>query len=110
MSSKRKDAYVANASDEKQVKAGAAKERIGRERELEDIQAVMELEAGRRFVWRLLAQCGTFASVSCPNYGETYYASGKQDVGHFIMSELAEADEMILGKLMMENYRGEINV
>lgn len=107
MKKNHESAFVKNAADEKQVKQSVHREKIGRDQELEDIQAVMQIEAGRRFIWRLLARCGTFGSVSRPNYGETYYVSGQQDIGHFIMGELAEADEMILGKLMMENYKGD---
>lgn len=105
----KKDAYVKNASDEKQVKRSSAMEKIGRDQELDDVKAVMGTECGRRFVWRLLEKCETFGSVARPNYGDTYYVSGKQDVGHYVMAEIAEADEMVLGKLMIENFNKGAN-
>lgn len=103
-------AYVGNAADENQVKRGKIKEKIGRDQQLDDVRAVMSTDAGRRFMWRVLEKCSTFGSVNCPSGSQTYYRAGQQDIGHFLLGEIADADELILGKLLMENYKGELNV
>lgn len=105
--SNKTEAYVKNATDEKQISKARGQQKMDRDRELDDIKELMSLNSGRRFIWRLLCQCKTFGSVRCPSGSDTYYSAGQQDIGHFLLSELAQADEMILGKLMMENYKGE---
>lgn len=110
MSKKNQEAFVKNAADEKQVKKAESKENIKRTKELNDIRDVMSTDSGRRLMWRILEKCQTFGSVNRASGSQTYYCAGQQDVGHFLMGELASADELILGKLLMENYKGEINV
>lgn len=93
---------MANASSEKQVKKMASKEeRLGHQ-EAEDIKAVMSSVHGRRFVWRLLSHCKAFASVFHPSGSQTYYNSGMQDVGHFILSEVTKADQKKYFEMQIE--------
>lgn len=47
-------ALVKNAADEEQVRQAGTREKFGRERELNDLRAVMQTVEGRRLVWRLL--------------------------------------------------------
>ena len=103
-------AQVKNAASEKQVKNADKHQKFDRDVQLEDIKEVLRSHAGRRFVWRILEKCGTFNSI-WHSSAAIHYNSGQQDIGHFIMSEIAESGEEQLFKLMAENYnKGELNV
>ena len=97
-----REALVRNGSDKNQVKAAAGKEKRIREKELKDISSVLETKEGRRFVWRMLEHCKTFGSVM-KGSAWTNYCSGQQDVGHYIMAEVVEADPEYLFLMMREN-------
>ena len=93
---------VQNAADRKQVTDAKEKERGKREQDLNDLITVLNTKEGRRVLWRLLEHCGVFSSVFDPS-ARIYRNSGKQDVGHFIMSEISEADQEFLFVMMKEN-------
>ncbi len=76
-----------------------------RQQEINDIRTVLSNISGRRFVWRLLETCRTFNTIFSRETSVMSYNSGQQDVGHFVMSEIAEADENLLLKLMRENKK-----
>ena len=81
-----------------------------RAQEKSDIKTVLSTASGQRFVWRLLEYCSTFSSVFNENQLWMANNSGKQDVGHFIMSEIGKADERLLFKMMKANmHKGEEN-
>lgn len=102
--------YVQNASSEKQVKAAGAKVERRRNKELGDLQQVLARPEGRRVIWRILEHCQTFGSIWHAS-AAIHYNAGKQDVGHFIMSEIAESGNENLFQLMKENYnQGELDV
>lgn len=97
---------VKNAADRDQTKsAGTKAERI-RNDELKDLREVLSTESGKRFVWRLLSHCKTFESIWEPS-ARIHYLAGIQDVGHFIMAEVAEADERFLIEMMKEKINKE---
>lgn len=62
---------VKNAGDAEQVKGAREKEKLGRERELDDLRQVLALAAGRRLVWRLLTEAGIEGSRRYAAGGET---------------------------------------
>lgn len=78
-----------------------------RKQELNDIKTVLSNASGRRLLWRLMSHCKTFSSIYSEVPQRMSYQSGKQDVGHYIMSEIAEADENLLFKLMKDNKAKE---
>lgn len=93
---------VQNASNKKQVKAATQKEKRVRDRELEDLRAVLLSREGRRFVWRLLSFCKVFGTVFHSSGSQVYYNAGQQDVGHFVLSEVTAVDENKLIEMMRE--------
>ncbi len=97
-----KKALVGNAGDEEQVAQAKGKERRVRQNQLNDVRTVLETEAGRRFVWRLLEECKAFASVKANDDSTTNYNAGKQDIGHYVMTELLEARPNALIEMMTE--------
>ena len=83
---------------------------LQRAEEIRDLRKVLDTTFGRKVLWRLLEECKTFSTVMTGN-SWTHYNAGKQDLGHFLMSEIVEADEEYLFKMMKENkVKGETNV
>lgn len=93
-----------NVADPAQVKNAEKKILSQRDQELNDLKSVLNLPYGRRFIWRLLSTCKTFASVWHPS-ALIHYQAGQQDIGHFLMSEIAEADQELLFLMMKENQK-----
>lgn len=92
---------VKNAADEGQVKSASQKVKMKRDEELRDLRVVLSTIEGRRFVWKLLSHCKVFESVWHPS-ALIHHNSGKQDVGHFVMAEVVEANEKALLQMMQE--------
>lgn len=99
-------ALVGNAASKKQVTKAGRKEELSRDGELNDIRAVLSTAEGQRFIWRLMEKCKTFNSIWVSN-AAIHYNSGQQDIGHFIMSEIVEADEQLLFNLMKSNMKNK---
>ena len=101
-----KKSLVKNAADHKQVKEATKKEKSKRHCELKDLALVLREPYGRRVLWRLLSKCQTFGSIWEPS-AKIHYNAGQQDLGHFIMAEIEEADQDALF-LMMKEAKKEI--
>lgn len=74
-----------------------AREKEKRSRELANLAWVMSDARGRAFIRRLLVHCRTYGSVVLPVAGvpeeaTPWYGAGLQDVGHFVVNEVALAD------------------
>lgn len=100
-------ALVKNAADPKQVGIAKKREADDRELELADLRAVLMLPEGRRFLWRVLGKCQVFGSVFDQVPTQQAFNSGRQDVGHFLMSEITEADDKQLLVMMQESQARE---
>lgn len=98
---------MVNIAEPSQVKKAALKEKDLRKQEMNDIRTVLSNASGRRLVWRVLERCNTFSSVYSENSFTMAYSSGQQDLGHFLMAEIVEADENLLLKLMKDNKHKE---
>lgn len=96
-------AVVKNAADKDQVREGKQKELSRRDRELADLRFVLASKEGRRLMWRFIGHCKTFESVCNPSGSITYYNSGKQDVGHYLLAEIGAASEDAFILMMKEN-------
>lgn len=94
-------AAVANASDPKQVKFAGRKDQEKRQRDLAALREVLRLPAGRIVIWNLLTHCKVFESIWHAS-ALIHANAGRQDVGHWLMAEIAEADEDALLDLMRE--------
>ena len=105
----KKKSLVKNAADEKQVNKAVKKEEFSRDNQLNDLRKVLETSEGRRVMWRLMEHCKVFATVWEPS-AKIHYNSGQQDIGHFIMSEIVDADEKYLFEMMKENKKEQLNV
>lgn len=92
-----------NTDDRTQVKQASKDEKFARIRELEDIVSVMETEAGRRFVWRILAKSG---KDTCNFTGNSfvYFNEGMRYVGIWTEAELKEASLELYFKMLEEAH------
>lgn len=57
--------------------------------EADDLRAVMDTPAGRRFIWRLLGRCGTFQSGWTPS-AEIHLRAGMRQIGLQYFGEVHE--------------------
>ncbi len=101
-------ALVRNAADRKQVGIAAKREAQDRENELADLRSVLATVEGRRFVWRMLEHCRVFGSVFDLDATRIAFNAGRQDVGHYLMSEVTTADEQRLLEMMQESQAREM--
>lgn len=62
------------------------RERIARENEDSDVKWLMSSKRGRRFVWRLMDQAGTFRSVFNTNAMAMAFAEGNRNTGLRILA------------------------
>lgn len=100
-----KKPLVDNAADEAQVRAAEERQKTQRDLELEDLRFLLSHGEGRRFIWRMLEHCKTFRSIWDPS-ARIHYNAGLQDMGHFLLAEVTEADEGSLLTMMREAKRG----
>lgn len=84
---------VKNAADPKQVRHAGRKEKDARQRELDDLRAVLNMQEGRRVIWRLMGWSGFLQNPSHQRGDMTHQNIGRGDVGRFLLSEIVEADE-----------------
>ncbi len=101
MASDRPKSMVKNAADPKQVEDAVEREKSKRQLELNDLCAILARAEGRRFLWRILGHCKAFESVWSPN-AQIHYNAGMQDVGHWLMAEITEANVETMLTMMRE--------
>ena len=70
--------------------------------ELKDLKDVLDMPAGRRLLWRFMAHAKVFESIWSPS-AAIHYQSGQQDFGHFILTEILEADGKSYLKMIEES-------
>jgi len=97
-----------NAADSKQVKKAGQRERSTREQQLNDMRDILAIDAGKRFLWRLMEHCKVNASVFSAS-AHIYYNSGMQDVGHFVLGEIMEAQPQAFMDMMVMNNKEKLN-
>lgn len=100
---------VANAADRKQVEHAGRKERRVRQRELDDLRALLKFEEGRRFLWRLLGWSGYLENPTHTRGDQTHQNIGRGDCGRFLLSEIMQADESKFLQMQQEAWRDARN-
>ena len=78
-------------TDEKQVRRRNKKVSKERDHELADLQAVLNTDAGRRLLWRILDRSKLLAQDLFTGNSYTYYNLGKRDDGLWLYYEIMEA-------------------
>jgi hypothetical protein len=95
-------ALVGNAADPQQVKEARQKQKLARERELNDLRVVLQHRPGRRFVWSLLCRCGIFDVGFSTDPATMGFSAGMRNLGLLVMKDLEEADETAYQTMAME--------
>jgi hypothetical protein len=85
---------VANAADAKQVKHATRKEKDKRERERDELFALLKLPEFRRFAWRLMGFCGYGENPTHTRGDMTHQNIGRGDVARWLISEMGEANAL----------------
>ena len=98
-----KNRHTRSLSDKKEVDKASQKIALERRKEIDDIREVLSTLQGRRFLWRVMEKCKVFGSVWEPS-AKIHYNAGKQDLGHFLLSEITDADEEKLFLMMKEIF------
>jgi len=94
-------AAVSNAADVKQVKHAGRKDQERRQLEIAALREILKLPAGRLVLWNVLTHCKVFESIWHPS-ALIHANAGRQDVGHWLLAEIAEADEDVIVLMMRE--------
>lgn len=98
---------VRNAASPRQVSHADRKVTDRRRRELVDLRDVLSSEPGRRVLWRFLGFCGVHETVLRENPITMAEAAGRQNVGHYLMAEIAAADDEAMFTMMREARAAE---
>ncbi len=100
-------ALVGNAADAGQVKAARKVERRERQEQLDDLRNALAHGHSRRVLWRIISHCRVFESIIGSSSEMTSYNAGQQDIGHYIVAELEEANPRAILQMMEENQQSE---
>jgi hypothetical protein len=68
-----------------------SKDRLKRNRELDDIRATMASKTGRRFMWRLISVAGVYRSTWSPVHAEMSRLEGARQFGVLLIDEIHAA-------------------
>ena len=91
-----------NAADEQQVSNAKQKEKLQRERELNDLRFILSTDQGRRTMWRYLELCGVYKS-SFTGSSETFFLEGQRNIGLKIIADIMESDPEAYIKMQKTN-------
>lgn len=84
------DPQKRGVSDAGQARTAAARAKLRRDQELDDVRALMDLPAGRRFMWRLLERAGIYRTTFTGN-SATFFNEGMRNLGLIFVADVHEA-------------------
>lgn len=90
-----------NASDHKQVKERERKEKQGAKQEAADLAAVLDTEAGRRFIWRLLSR--NFQLSFNSNNSIMSFNEGERNASLRLWAEVTKLRPDLIPQMMRES-------
>jgi hypothetical protein len=73
----------------------------------DDLRVVMGLEAGRRFVWRLLTQAGLYSSSYVESATATAYNEGRRAVALALLAEAQRVAPELYTKALREELEAQ---
>ncbi len=71
---------------------------------LNDVIAVMDTHAGRRYIWRLLERAGIFRSPYSSETNDAYFRMGGHNFGLEVFTELLDASPDLFLVMQKEHY------
>lgn len=99
-----------DVGDQVSVKAKKTRAKLNQEQEREELRKVLENAGARWFIWRLLAQCGVFRTLSAADPHTMAILSGKRDAGLWVLEQLFDADPKVFQMMQSEAREREKNV
>jgi len=94
-----------NAADPKQVKRARQHDKLALERDRTDLQHVLETQQGRRFLWKLLSDCGVFRlSFQYGDAQSTAFNEGRRGVGLALMVAIQDLDPTLYHRMAKEAH------
>lgn len=94
-----------NAADISKVREARQRERDAAKLADSDLKWMLSEPAGRRFLWKLMSDCGVFKSSFHPS-SQIYFNEGVRSVGLNILSDLTRLAPEAFPQMMLEN-RGQ---
>lgn len=95
-------------AEDKSQKESDDKRKARRLRELSDIKKVLSFPEGRRFIWRMWGECGTFRNAYTPkDTNHTMFCLGQKDIGLLILDEVNLAVPLAYSQMKTE-YMSEL--
>jgi hypothetical protein len=101
---------IAKQETLKQKKARIKNDQMEKELWLSDIREVCKTTSGRKILWNIMGKCKFAQNIGAMRREDTERNVGKQEVGHWILDQIIEADENLFFKMMVESKEGEYNV
>lgn len=80
-----------NAADETEVAEAGKREKTRAARAEDDLKWILSDKRGRRFYWRLLADCGVFKSSMTGN-SQTFFNEGMRNIGLKLLADLNDVE------------------
>jgi hypothetical protein len=75
-----------------------------RDREISDLKKVLKLPEGRRFIYKILSECGAFKASFSLNSMQTAFNEGKRDIGLMMLRMLDEAEPQAYSQMLKEHF------
>ena len=75
-----------------------------RDREVDDLRKVLKMPEGRRFVYKMLCECGVFKASFSLNSMTTSFNEGKRDIGLALLAELDLAEPQVYSQMLKEHF------
>jgi hypothetical protein len=101
-----KKAYVGNAADAEQVQEADRKERFEVKTQVKDLKAILSTQEGKRFIWRMVEQCGVYRGGFLPR-DESIFRDGEQNIGIWLLAQVTEANPNALIEMMKQGEKEE---
>lgn len=94
---------VTNAASGKQLREAKKRIRARKIYAKQDMLDILRIPAARRYLWKLLGDCGIHSSTFSQDTGLMAYKSGMQDIGHRILADVTGASPEAFLLMMREN-------
>lgn len=99
---------MTSASNESSVNRAKAREKRQLDQQSDDLKALLELPAFRRYVWRLIGERCKLLESPGSNNGSVQSANvGRGDVGRELWVEIESVDPLVIPKMMIEYHEAQ---
>ena len=75
-----------------------------RARDIDDLQKILRLPEGRRFLLKILTESGMFHASFSLNSMTTAFNEGKRDIGLWLLKDIDEAEPRAYPQMVSEYY------